>query len=144
MTDERAEAMLDEERLAVLRRVLEGHAVSFAMLFGSTAHRAHTPESDVDLAVEFDDVRPADDGYSDAYLGLLTDLEESLTTSVDVVDVHSLTPRFARAVFDSGVVVIGDDERRAALERDLAADSLSIDDARERVATAVERLEEDA
>lgn len=144
MTCERVDAMLDEEQLAVIRRVLERHSVSFAMLFGSTVHQTHTAEHDLDLAVEFDEMHPADDGYSDAYLGLLSDLEDALTTSVDVVDVHSLTPQFARAVFDTGVVILGDDEHRAALERDLAADTLSVDDARERVATAVERLEEDA
>ena len=144
MTGERVDAMLDEEQLAVIRRVLERHSVSFAMLFGSTVHRSHTADTDIDLAVEFDGMRPADDGYSDAYLGLLSDLEDALTTPVDVVDVHTLTPQFARAIFDTGVVVIGDDEQQAALERDLAADTLSVDDARERVATAVERLLEDA
>ena len=144
MDGDRTGSMLDAERLAPIRRVLEEHPVSFAMLFGSAAHGTHTEDSDIDVAVEFAETRPSDDGYSDVYLGLLSDLEESLTTAVDVVDVHSLTSRFARAVFDSGIVIIGDDEKRAVLERELAADSLSVDDARERVATAVEQLEEDA
>lgn len=144
MDGDRTDPALDDEWFATLRRVLEEHSVSFAMVFGSATGGGYTEDSDLDVATEFDGMRPTDEGYSDAYLGLLSDLEDSLSTRVDIVDVHSLTPEFARAVFDSGVIVIGDDERRATMERDLAADSLSVDEARERVAAAVEQLEEDA
>lgn len=39
--------MLDAEWLAPIRRVLEAHPVSFAMLFGSAAHGTHTEDSDI-------------------------------------------------------------------------------------------------
>ena len=125
-----------------LRSVLEGHPVSFAMVFGSAARGAMDDRSDIDVAVEFADHRPGGDGYSDVYLRLVSDLDDALPTGVDVVDVHSMPPQFARVAFDDGDVIVGTNSRRRELEREVAGDPPSRRNARDRVAAAVERLRE--
>lgn len=125
-----------------LRSVLDEHPVSFAMVFGSAARGSMDDRSDVDVAVEFDDHRPGDDGYSDVYLRLVSDLDGALPTDVDVVDVHSMPPQFARVAFDDGDVIVGSDSRRRELEREVAGDSPSRRDACARIAAAAERLRE--
>lgn len=127
-----------------LRDSLERHPVSFAMVFGSVAREETTSESDVDIAVEFEGFRPEDDGYSDVYLGLCSDLDEALPVETDVVDVHSLSPSFARIVFDDGVVILGSDERRSELEREVAGEQPTVSDARDRIAAAARRMREDS
>lgn len=141
-TSERSGLALDEDVLDRVRGVLEDHPVSFAMVFGSAARDGVERANDLDLAVEFGEVRPTDDGYSEVYLGLLSDLHDALAHEVDVVDVHALTPQFARAVFDSGVVIIGTQGTKEVLEQDLATGTLSVDEARDRVSVAVARLKE--
>lgn len=133
---------LDEDVLDRVLTVLSDHPVSFAMVFGSSSRDGLAEGSDIDLAVEFSEKRPTDDGYSEVYLRLLSDLNGLFSHDVDVVDVHSLTPRFARAVFDSGVVVFGSAEEKETLESELETGSLSVDEARERVSAAAQRLEE--
>jgi hypothetical protein len=96
----------------------------------------------VDLAVEFEELRPDDDGYSDAYLRLLSDLEETLSVTVDIVDVHTMPPEFARVVFDQGILLRGTEQRRSELEQAIAGDELTVSEARERVAAAADRLRE--
>lgn len=87
---------------STLRDVIRRHPVRLAILFGSRSRGASSDDSDVDLAVEFDALRPEDDGYSDVYLGLLAELESVSPADVDLVDVHSMPPPFARSVFDTG------------------------------------------
>lgn len=128
--------------VADLQRVLASHAVSFAMLFGSSARRTMDEHSDLDVAFEFDTLRPDDDGYSDAYLRLVSELDAELPLSVDLVDVHSMPPSFARVAFDEGEVILGSETRRAELERAYAGEPPSLEDARDRVAAAAERLRE--
>lgn len=123
-----------------VREVLETHPVAFAMVFGSRGRGTANADSDIDIAVEFSDVRPSDDGYSATYLRLVTDLTETLDMTVDVVDVHSMPARFARAAFETGTVVHGMEARRQQLENELAGDPISLDEARSRVSAAVERM----
>ena len=53
-------------------------------LFGSAATGSFDPtSSDVDLLVEFEDLRPGE--YADAYFGLLAALEELLGRRVDLL-----------------------------------------------------------
>lgn len=132
---------VDEDALATLRATLREHEVAFALLFGSAA-RSETGWRDLDVAFEFETLRPADDGYSDAYLALLDALDRRLDVDVDLVDVHSAEPTFLRAAFDDGQLLVGSERRRSSLERALAGDRPKVDDARERVAAAVERLRE--
>lgn len=126
------------------RRVLDRHSVSFALLFGSGARPSTTEADDLDIAVEFEKIRPEDGGYSDDYLRLLSDLDDALPVDVDVVDVHTMSPEFARVAFDDGVRLVGSDDRRRELERAIAGDEPSVADARERVAAAANRLREES
>lgn len=131
---------LDDALVTEIRECLRSHPVSFAMIFGSVARGTTTDTSDVDLAVEFDSLRPTDEGYSDAYLRLRSDLNESLGVDVDVVDVWSMSPAVARAAFDRGRVVLGTEDRRETLEAERALPQAGRADARQRVAAALERL----
>lgn len=119
--------------------VLAGHPVEFAMLFGSAAREDDADWGDVDLAVEFEET-VADRGYSDAYLGLAIDLEESLDADVDVVPFTSMSPRFRSVVIEEGVPVVGSEARKDELERRFGEEVPSADEARERVAAAASRL----
>jgi len=142
MASDENEKSLDDERLSRLRETLARHPVSFAMVFGSAARGDSTERSDLDIAVEFSSLRPDDDGYSEAYLRLRSDLDDAFPEAVDVVDVHATPPSFARSVFTDGRVVIGSESRRTELERERAGDPPSLTTARDRVAAAVERLRE--
>ena len=130
-----------EEVIPTTRRVLADHPITFALLFGSAARGEAAETSDVDLAVEFaDHVR--DDGYSDAYLGLVEALEDALGTDVDVVPVSAMDPSFAAVAFDEGVVVVGPEERRRELAKAIAGELPSTAESSERVAAAAARLVE--
>jgi predicted nucleotidyltransferase len=113
------------------------------MLFGSAGRGTMHERSDVDVAVAFEDVRPTDDEYSRVYVALLSAVDDALSADVDVVDVHSMTPQFARAAFENGTVVVGSEEQRVELADELAGAATSVDDARCRVAAAVNRLHDD-
>lgn len=132
---------LDPETVERVRDVLSSHPVAFAMVFGSRARGAAEADSDVDLAVEFDDVRPAEDGYSSVYFRLLTDLTDALDAAVDVVDVRSMSPRFARAAFDASTVVYGTEARKRRLADGLTGEPISLNEARTRVSEAVKRMQ---
>lgn len=127
------DALLDRTR-----EVLTRHPVSFAMVFGSTTREAAEPR-DLDLAVEFEDgIRS--EGYSEAYLQLLIDLEAALDIDVDIVRVSSMSPEFARVAFDEGVVVLGSEARKDELARRHAGELPSVAEARDRIAAVAERL----
>lgn len=139
---DRSEIAFETDVLPRLRSVLSRHPVSFAMIFGSAARDTMDEGSDIDLAVEFEKVSSVDEDYNDAYFSLLSDLDGVLAFPVDVVDVHSMSPRFARAVFETGTVIIGSETKRDELVNDLTDDEISVANARERVAAAAERLKE--
>lgn len=130
------------EDITRLQGVLSRYSLSFAMVFGSAARSEMTDESDIDLAVAFENVRPEDDGYSDVYLALRSDLNAVLPTAVDLVDVHSMSPQFARTAFGTGIVIIGTEKRRDELKDELSGEPISVEDAHERVSAAVKRLRE--
>ena len=131
----------DESIRAEIQRVLSAHPVSFAMLFGSAVRESIAAADDIDLAVEFETHRPSDDGYSDVYLKLVDDLESTLSTEVDIVDVHTMDGSFAAVVFDEGEVLVGHD-RRSELAASVTGVRPSAERARDRVAAAADRLTE--
>jgi len=134
---------LDAATLERLVDVLAANGVSFALVFGSAAR--DTPlTGDIDIAVEFDELRPEDEGYASATLRLRSALDTALDENVDMVDVHSLSPRFARVVFDQGVPVLGYRERMEELAARLAGDEPTVGEARRRVSAAADRLQENA
>ncbi|MFB6179131.1 MAG: nucleotidyltransferase family protein [Halorientalis sp.] len=136
------EESLDEATLIRIREFLSRHCVSFAMVFGSVARSDATTESDLDLAVSFEDVRPEDDGYSDRYLRLRSDLDDVVPFDVDVVDVHTMSESFASVAFEHGEVVRGSEADRSRLKSELAGDELTTGEAKNRVTAATERLRE--
>ena len=140
--DDRPEARIDEATRKRLKRVLGEHPVSFAMLFGSAGCGTMSDTSDLDLAVEFTSLRPSDNGYSQAYLQLISAIDDAVSRSVDVVDIYSMPPTFARAAFDNGEILVGSDAQRERLERELVGEASTVADAYERVAAAVDRLRE--
>ena len=75
-------------------------------------------------------------------LGVRIDASESLPTAVDLVDVHSMAPRFASVTLEEGTVILGTETRRAALRERYGGESVSLAEARERVAAAAQGLRE--
>lgn len=133
---------LDAATIETLRRVLAEHGVSFAVLFGSGARGSMDEDSDLDVAIEFEALRPDDEGYSEAFLRVRSALEAELPWDVDVIDVHSTSPGFARIAFDEGDVILGSESRRSELADAYAGEPPTLTDARDRVTAAVERLRE--
>ena len=136
------ETTLSRDALDTVRNTLEAHDVRLGLVFGSAARDGHAPR-DIDVAVEFETHRPGETGYASAYLELYTALGDAIDASVDLVDVHSMSDRFAAVVFTEGVLVIGSPERRDELADNLVGERPSVPDARQRVAAAVSRLEEE-
>lgn len=139
--DAEADLPVDEEVLTAIRDRLSRHPVSVAMLFGSVVRDEATDHSDIDLAIAFESLSPGDEDYNDVYFRLRSDLAD-VSEDVDVVDVRSMSPSFARVVFDDGIVLLGSEDERAELESDIAGDRPTVAAARKRVATVAERLRE--
>lgn len=73
------------------------HAVLSLYVFGSILHSDFTPQSDIDLLVEFD--WTSERNFSDCYWGLKTELELLLNRQVDLVcDSAIRNPIFRREV----------------------------------------------
>ena len=93
---------MDKERVLGLlnthRDRLDEFAVKALFLFGSVARGEATPESDVDLLVEFD--RPV--GLF-TLLGLQSYLEELLGCSVDLGTPNSLRPHLRETVLREAI-----------------------------------------
>ena len=120
---------------------LEEAPVSFAVLFGSAGRGEMTEESDLDIAVEFDGLRSSDGGdYNDVYFSLRGDLSAAVSRSVDLVDVHSMSPAFARAALTGGAVLVGEEADRERLVDELAGELPTVEEGYKRVAAAAERL----
>ena len=129
-TTDDPEVALSSAELATLREVCTEHEVRFAVEFDSAGRPNGDEEpADLDLAVEFAALRPTDDGYADAYLSLPSTLKDELDREIDLVDVYSMSQRFASIVFDDGVRVIGTADRQHSLEAELAGERPSVSDA---------------
>ena len=128
--------------LDALQAVLREHPVTLAILFGSHAIETTHTTSDIDLAVEFDAHRPSDPSYNDVFFGLSADLSETLETDdVDLVDLHTVSPALAAAIFEHGVLLVGDQEHAAALRRQLTAAESDQPSPRERLDAALARID---
>lgn len=136
------ETALSRDALDTVRNTLEAHDVQLGLVFGSAARDGRAPR-DIDVAVEFGTHRPGETGYASAYLELYTALGDAIDASVDLVDLHSMSERFAAVVFTEGILVIGSAERREELADSLADERPSVPDARQRVAAAVSRIEDE-
>lgn len=131
--------------LDTLRSELGDHPVQVAILFGSHATETAHAESDIDLAVEFENQRPPDTGYNDVFLGLSADLSSALgTDAVDLVDLHAVSPTLAAAIFENGVLIKGSREHAATLRRQLTDPESEHDSRtpRERIDAALDRIDD--
>jgi predicted nucleotidyltransferase len=128
--------------LDALQAVVREHPVQLAILFGSHATETTHARSDLDLAVEFDDHRPADPSYNDVFLGLSAGLSEVLETDdVDLVDLHAVSPALAAAIFENGILLVGDHEHAAELRSQLTAFESEQQSPRERLNEALARID---
>jgi predicted nucleotidyltransferase len=129
--------------LDTLQAVLGEHPVRLAILFGSHATETTHATSDIDLAVEFDEHRPADPSYNDVFLGLSADLSDTLETDdVDLVDLHAVSPALAAAIFENGVLLVGTEEHAAELRHQLTTSEDDQQSPRDRLDAALERIDD--
>lgn len=131
------------ERLPVaqLRTQFERAPVRVAICFGSQARGETHGRSDIDFAVEFDEVQPGDEEYNEAYFRLLAALTTVLETEdVDLVDVRAASDSVVRTIIDQGILLYGSSERVETLREQLLTDEQ--DSPRERLDGAIERIDE--
>lgn len=127
----------------LLRAVLRDHPVRLAILFGSHATGTIHATSDIDLAVEFDGHQPTDPEYNDVFLGLSVDLSETLETDgIDLVDLRTTSPQLTEAIFENGVLMIGDNEHAIELRQQITASRSDQRSPRERLETALDRIDD--
>lgn len=128
--------------LDAVRAVLRDYPVRLTILFGSHATGEAHGESDIDIAVEFENKRPSDPTYNEVFFGLSADISDTLETDdVDVVDLHSTSPAVAESIFESGVLLVGEQEHAAELRRQLTTASSDQRSPKERLDAALGRID---
>ena len=128
--------------LADLQAVFDQKPVTVAICFGSQATGAVHDQSDVDLAIELDDVQPDDETYNETFFAIHTAVAETLDRDdVDLVDIQSVSGSLARSIFETGTVIYGDPERAEKL-RDQIDTEREKRSPRDRLDSAIERIEE--
>lgn len=99
--------------VSALRTTLKEHPVRLAVLFGSTVGGDRHPQSDVDVAVEFEDSVTAAD-RTDTILSLIADLSSALDRNdIDLSLVGDLEPHVGLAAFTNGLLLVGSADRMA-------------------------------
>lgn len=88
--------------------VLEAQPVAFAYLFGSRARHDAQPDSDVDVAVRFDEELDVSQRFA-AALRLGVALEAAAGCPVDVVDLDSAPLRLVGRILSERIVLLGAD-----------------------------------
>ncbi len=127
----------------VCQATLREHPVRLAILFGSHATETTHATNDIDLAVEFDEHRPSDPDYNDVFLGLSADLSDALETDdVDLVDLHTVEPPLAAAIFENGILLVGEAEHATELRRRLTASGDDQQSPRDRLDAALDRIDD--
>lgn len=130
----------DEIDRDALVSVLEEHPVSLAVLFGSVVGGRTHPNSDVDLAVEFDS---SVDEEGEAMISLITDLTTRLDRNdVDLGVLSDLEPRIGLAAVDEGVILLGDPTRLQNHRERFEAAVEARPPAGERFDAVIERIDE--
>ncbi|MDB9235543.1 type VII toxin-antitoxin system MntA family adenylyltransferase antitoxin [Halorubrum ezzemoulense] len=122
--------------IETVQAILREHPIRLAILFGSHATETTHEASDIDIAVEFDGHEPAERGYNEAFLGLSADLSDELNTDdIDLVDLHTVTQPLATAIFETGILLIGNSNHAAELRHELTASGTGQQTPRERLET---------
>lgn len=96
---------MDEEILSRIRDALKAHerAIACAYLFGSRARGDFRPDSDLDVAVLFDETPPAT--LNGLGLDLAAALEESIRTKVDLVVLNRAPPDLVHRILRDATLV---------------------------------------
>ncbi|OYR80474.1 hypothetical protein DJ71_04385 [Halorubrum sp. E3] len=127
--------------VGTVQAVLREHPVRLAILFGSHATETTDDASDIDLAVEFDEHEPTDRGYNEVFLGLSVDLSDELSTDdIDLVDLNTVSQPLATAIFEKGILLVGNSDHVAELRRELTANENDQQTPHDRLDTALDRI----
>lgn len=93
-----------------LSSAIREYPVRCAILYGSHVHRTDAVESDVDIAVAFDDTLSECDRLQ-CRISLTATLVETLSTdAVDVTDLDAIRPAVGLAAVNTGYLLLGDQE----------------------------------
>ena len=140
--DDRADLHVDPDHVA---RVVREYPVRLAVLFGSHARGTATTDSDVDVAVAFDeDCTPSE--RLDRRIDLTTDLVESLgANDVDVTDLDSVRADVGNSALQHGTLLVGEmetlEEYRERFERETRSRNDTHEERMDRFDALLERLE---
>lgn len=108
----------------VVRRVLREHPIRIGILFGSHVRGTETTESDVDVAVEFEDSL-SDEERHRARIDLIVDLMEAIgVNDVDVTDLEDVRPAIGAAALRTGVALVGEEARIDRLREEFASQTI--------------------
>lgn len=123
-----------------IREALSEYPVSFAAIFGSVGTGDTDAASDIDVVVDFDaSVRDRRDRTA-TYLQVVTALTDEFDRDVDVVDIASTSPEFARSILDTSLIVIGTETTRQELAARYAGELPSREEATTAISEAVDRM----
>lgn len=126
-----------------MRHTLQQYPVELAILFGSHATDTSTSQSDIDIAIAFENVRSSDPGYNRLFFGLSADLSEILgSDDVDLADLHSMPSSLLRSVFENGVLLVGDEETATRMHRELTELTDTEHPPQDRLNAALARIDE--
>jgi predicted nucleotidyltransferase len=140
--DDRADLHVDPDRVA---RVIREYPVRLAVLFGSYARGTATTDSDVDVAVAFEeDCSPSE--RLDRRIDLTTDLVAFLgTNDVDVTDLDSVRPDVGSSALQHGTLLVGGrevlEEYLERFERERRSTDDTHEERMDRFDSLLERLE---
>jgi uncharacterized protein len=87
---------------ACINPVFRQYPVRKAMIFGSVAKGIATPESDVDIVVEFSEVISLL-----SFVGLRLALEDALNIKVDLVELQTIKPQLKSQILAEQVTIYG-------------------------------------
>jgi len=87
-----------------IQRLCKNHKVRTLYAFGSVNSARFTPQSDVDLMVDFETDDPME--YTDNYFDLKFELERILNRSIDLLEGKAITNPFLRENIDRTKVLI--------------------------------------
>ena len=133
----------DSISVETLRSVLRKHSVQLAILFGSHAVGESHSESDVDIAVELCAAKHDQPEYNEAFFSLSADLSAALQTDkIDLIDIQTLSSDIAEAIFEQGVLLIGEQNHARELRHRLTGLETDERSPRERFDTALARIDE--
>ncbi|WP_166377220.1 nucleotidyltransferase family protein [Halorubrum sp. BOL3-1] len=100
-----------------VRGVLQRYPIRLGILFGSQVTGKTHADSDVDVAVEFDE-ELSPEHRRRARLDVMADLTRELgTNDVDVTDLDGVRPEIGVAALQGGVLLVGNSRRADQLQK---------------------------